>query len=100
MCRYCGTTLTLGGSSAASSGATGQEPGALILEDIGRQKIGVIKVVCTHTGLGLKEAKELAERAPCVVADWSDPARMVAFARALVEVGARVGEPYAGLARR
>lgn len=36
----------------------------VVLDDIGNQKIAVIKAVKAETGLGLKEAKELVESAP------------------------------------
>ena len=36
----------------------------MVLENAGGQKIQVIKVVRTATGLGLKEAKELVDGAP------------------------------------
>jgi large subunit ribosomal protein L7/L12 len=35
-----------------------------VLESFGDQKIGVIKVVRSATGLGLKEAKDLVEGVP------------------------------------
>ena len=37
------------------------------LTEIGQQKIGVIKVVKEVLGLGLKEAKDLVEKAPTIV---------------------------------
>lgn len=39
----------------------------VVLTDAGAQKINVIKVVRAHTGLGLKEAKDLVDSAPKVV---------------------------------
>jgi ribosomal protein L7/L12 len=75
-------------------------PGTLRLDDCGPSLIWVIKVLREHTGLGLKEAKDLAEAAPCVVAQWSDPFRMQRFHADLVAAGARatftapVGTPY------
>ncbi len=42
----------------------------VFLVSTGPQKIEVIKVIRAYTDLGLKEAKGLAESAPCVV--WSD----------------------------
>jgi large subunit ribosomal protein L7/L12 len=38
-----------------------------VLTGIGDKKINVIKVVRAHTGLGLKEAKELVDKAPNTV---------------------------------
>ena len=39
----------------------------VVLESFGEKKIGVIKVVRSATGLGLKEAKDLVEAAPSKV---------------------------------
>jgi large subunit ribosomal protein L7/L12 len=39
----------------------------VVLENFGEKKIGVIKVVRSATGLGLKEAKDLVEAAPSKV---------------------------------
>jgi ribosomal protein L7/L12 len=40
----------------------------VILKEVGRRKIKVIKVVCEATGLGLKEAKDLVDSAPSLIA--------------------------------
>jgi large subunit ribosomal protein L7/L12 len=50
------------------------EPGApreVRLVSCGPNKLAVVKVVREATGLGLKEAKELVERAPCAVGTFS-----------------------------
>ena len=39
----------------------------VILKDVGPEKIKVIRVVREVTGLGLKEAKELVDKAPSTV---------------------------------
>jgi large subunit ribosomal protein L7/L12 len=84
-CRYCGATLLLDGEVAAAPA------GALRLEECGPNKIAVIKVIREHTGLGLREAKDLSEAAPCVLAEWDDAARMERFRADLEAVGARTG---------
>ena len=56
----------------AGAGAAGGEAAAaeeqtefdVILTGFGEKKINVIKVVRAHTGLGLKEAKDLVDKAP------------------------------------
>lgn len=53
-----------GGGAAAEEEQTEFD---VMLESFGDQKIGVIKVVRSATGLGLKEAKELVESAPSKV---------------------------------
>jgi large subunit ribosomal protein L7/L12 len=59
--------------AVAAPGAAGGDAGAaeeektefdVILAAFGEKKINVIKAVRAHTGLGLKEAKELVEGAP------------------------------------
>ena len=80
-CAYCGTTLTVGGAPIAAAGT-------LRLEDCGPNKIQVIKIIREHTGLGLKEAKDLAESTPCVLAEWDD-ARIDLFRAELAAAGAR-----------
>jgi large subunit ribosomal protein L7/L12 len=77
-------------------------PGTLRLDACGPNKISVIKVIREHTGLGLKEAKDLCEAAPCELARWSEPLRMQSFHDDLLAAGARasvtaaVGTPYRG----
>jgi large subunit ribosomal protein L7/L12 len=39
----------------------------VVLQAVGEKKINVIKVVRAHTGLGLKEAKDLVDNAPNTV---------------------------------
>ncbi|MCB1020436.1 MAG: ribosomal protein L7/L12 [Bryobacterales bacterium] len=52
-------------------------------------KIGTIKVVREATGLGLKQAKQLVEAAPALVAEGLDRAAAQALARNLSDIGAR-----------
>jgi ribosomal protein L7/L12 len=80
-CVYCGATLSVGGAPAGK--------GTLRLEDCGRNKIQVIKVIREHTKLGLKEAKDLAEGTQCVLAEWEDGERLERFRAELVAQGAR-----------
>lgn len=60
--------------AGAGAGASGGEEAAeeqtefnVMLNSIGDKKINVIKAVREVTSLGLKEAKELVESAPCAV---------------------------------
>lgn len=58
--------------AGGAAGAAGGDAGAaeektefdVVLQSFGEKKINVIKVVRAHTGLGLKEAKELVDNAP------------------------------------
>jgi len=60
-------------AGAGAGGAGGEEAAEeqtefnVILNSIGDKKINVIKAVREVTSLGLKEAKELVESAPCAV---------------------------------
>lgn len=60
------------------------------LTDIGASKLNVIKAVREITGLGLKEAKEKVESAPCVVKDGADKAEADELKAKLEEAGAKV----------
>ena len=53
--------------AASPSDAEEQSEFSVTLQDIGPNKINVIKAVREETTLGLKEAKELVESAPTVV---------------------------------
>jgi large subunit ribosomal protein L7/L12 len=53
-----------------------------------KAKIKIIKEVRTITGLGLKEAKDLVEKAPCIVKDNLSKADADKFLKVLVEAGA------------
>src|SRR5690625_1491653 len=54
------------GPAGAGGGAAGEEQTEfdVVLAAAGDKKVGVIKVVRTLTGLGLREAREMGERAP------------------------------------
>ena len=56
-------------SGTADAGAASWQADVVNIEltDIGQQKIGVIKAVKELLGLGLKEAKDLVEKAPTVL---------------------------------
>ena len=58
-----------GAGPAAGGGAPVEEQTEfdVILQSSGEKKINVIKVVRAHTGLGLKEAKDLVDAAPKTV---------------------------------
>ena len=58
-----GAGAAVGGEDAAEE----QTEFNVMLNSIGDKKINVIKAVREVTSLGLKEAKELVESAPCVV---------------------------------
>ena len=86
-CPYCGATMVVEGGNVVAAPPTA---GGVYLEDAGASKIAVIKVVREHTGLGLKGAKELVERAPCEMPICEDANLTAAFRAELMENGAKV----------
>jgi len=60
------------------------------LKTAGDQKIQVIKVLKEALGLGLKEAKELAESAPAMIKEGLDKAAAEELKAKLIEAGASV----------
>ncbi|HQT81749.1 MAG: 50S ribosomal protein L7/L12 [Ferrovum sp. 37-45-19] len=60
----------------------------VILTSAGDNKVNVIKVVRTITGLGLKEAKDLVDGAPKPVKEGVSKADADAIAKQLAEAGA------------
>ena len=77
---------------AAAGGATEEEKTEfdVVLADIGSEKIKVIKVVRTLTGLGLKEAKDLVDGAPGNVKESVSKDEAEEAKNQLEEVGAKV----------
>lgn len=83
---------------AAPAAAAGAAPAAaeekdsfdVVLADSGANKINVIKVVRTITGLGLKEAKDLVEGAPQVVKEGVSKDDAAKLKKELEEAGAKV----------
>ena len=61
------------------------------LKEVGANKIAVIKAVRTATGLGLKEAKDLVEKAPTKVKEGISKEYDEALKKAYEEAGAVVG---------
>ncbi len=62
----------------------------VILKEVGANKIGVIKVVRALTGLGLKEAKEMVDKAPSILKEGAPTDEANAIKAKLEEVGAKV----------
>lgn len=62
----------------------------VIILEVGANKVKIIKVIRESTGLGLKEAKELVDNAPCVVRTGLDKNEADIIAQNLVNEGAKV----------
>lgn len=76
-----------GGEAAASEEKTEFD---VILQAAGEKKINVIKVVRAHTGLGLKEAKDLVDGAPKTVKEGISKDEAEKIRKELEEAGATV----------
>ena len=62
----------------------------VVMTSFGENKVAVIKVVRTVTGLGLKEAKDLVEGAPSTVKEAVSKAEAEDVKKQLEEAGAKV----------
>jgi large subunit ribosomal protein L7/L12 len=82
---------------AAAPAAAGAAPAAeeqtefnVVMSNHGANKVNVIKVVRTVTGLGLKEAKDLVEATPAIVKEGISKQDAEDIKKQLVEAGATV----------
>lgn len=76
-----------GGETAAAEEKTEFD---VILTAFGEKKINVIKVVRAHTGLGLKEAKDVVDKAPNPVKEGISKDEAEKIKKELEEAGATV----------
>ena len=75
---------------AAGAAEAEQTEFDVILKSAGAAKLGVVKAVKEATGLGLKEAKEIVDKAPVAVKEKVSKAEAEALKAALEEAGAEV----------
>ena len=88
-----GVTAAAAAPAAADGGDSAAEEKSafdLTLANAGSNKVAVIKAVRAITGLGLKEAKEKAESAPCVLKEGVGKDEAEEFKKQLEEAGATV----------
>jgi large subunit ribosomal protein L7/L12 len=80
------------GAPAAGGVAAAEEKTEfdVILQSVGDKKINVIKVVRAHTGLGLKEAKDLVDTAPKPVKEGVSKDEAEKLKKEFEEAGATV----------
>ncbi len=84
--------------AVAAPGAAGADAAAaeeknefdVVLSSFGSNKVAVIKVVRTITGLGLKEAKDTVEGAPSTIKEGASKEDSENFKKQLEEAGASV----------
>jgi large subunit ribosomal protein L7/L12 len=79
-----------GGAAAPEAAAEEQTEFDVVLSSFGDNKVAVIKVVRTITGLGLKEAKDLVEAAPSPVREGAPKEEAEEIKKQLEEAGAQV----------
>ena len=82
---------------AAVAGAASEEAAAeekdsfdVVMTSFGENKVAVIKVVRTITGLGLKEAKDMVEGVPSTVKEDANKEESETIKKQLEEAGAAV----------
>jgi large subunit ribosomal protein L7/L12 len=78
------------GAAAPAAEVEEQTEFDVILEEVGDEKIKVIKAVRELTGLGLKDAKDLVDGAPKPVREGVDKAASEEAQKKLEEAGAKV----------
>ena len=77
-------------AAAEAAGPAEQTEFDVVLTSAGQAKLQVIKAVKENAGLGLKEAKELVDKAPVAVKEKVSKAEAEALKAALEEAGAEV----------
>ncbi|MFL1780788.1 50S ribosomal protein L7/L12 [Candidatus Hepatincolaceae symbiont of Richtersius coronifer] len=90
-----GVTAVAAAAPAASTGAAAPEVEqkdefSIHLLSFGENKINVIKEVRTITGLGLKEAKDLVEKAPTILKEGVKKSEIEELKKSLEAAGAKV----------
>ena len=79
-----------GGAGAPAEAVEEQTEFDVVMSSFGENKVAVIKVVRTVTGLGLKEAKDLVEGAPSAIKEGVPKAEAEDIKKKLEEAGAKV----------
>jgi large subunit ribosomal protein L7/L12 len=85
-------TVVAGGGGAAAGAAPAEEKTefAVVLTDVGGNKINVIKAVREVTSLGLKEAKDLVDGAPKTVKEGVNKEEAATIKKKFEDAGAKV----------
>jgi large subunit ribosomal protein L7/L12 len=82
------TAVAVAGPAAAAEEAEEKTEFDVVLTEVGQEKIKVIKVVRELTGLGLKEAKEVVDKAPSKVKEGVNKEDAEKIVASFKEVGA------------
>ena len=83
-------TVTVAGGAAAAPAEEEKTNFDVILKSFGSEKLKVIKLVKELTGLGLKDAKDLVEKAPAPIKEGLPKADAEGLKKQLEELGAEV----------
>jgi large subunit ribosomal protein L7/L12 len=79
-----------GGGGGGAEAAAEQTEFDVILKDAGPNKLAVVKLVKDLTGLGLKEAKELVDKAPSTLKSAVSKDEAAGLKKSIEEAGAAV----------
>ena len=82
--------MMAGGGAAAAAPVEEKTEFAVVLTEVGANKINVIKAVREVTSLGLKEAKDLVDGAPKTVKEGVSKEEAETIKKKFVEAGATV----------
>jgi len=84
--------VMVAGGAAPAGAAPAEEKTEfdVILSSFGDKKINVIKVVRAHTGLGLKEAKDLVDSAPSTIKEAVSKEEAENLKKEFEEAGAKI----------
>src|SRR6478752_4811560 len=84
--------MMAGGGGAAAGAAPAEEKTefAVVLKDVGSNKINVIKAVREVTSLGLKEAKDLVDGAPKTIKEGISKEEAATIQKKFTDAGATV----------
>ena len=82
--------VAAGPAAGGEAAAEEKDSFDVILKSAGAAKLAVVKAVKEHTGLGLKEAKEVVDNAPPKLKEGVAKAEAEALKKALEEAGAEI----------
>jgi len=79
-----------GAGAAPAEAATEKTSFDVFLKSAGANKLQIVKLVKELTGVGLKDAKDLVDKAPCAIKEGVDKAEAESLQKKLTEAGAEV----------
>jgi large subunit ribosomal protein L7/L12 len=82
--------VVAGGGGGAAEAAAEKTEFDVVLKDAGPNKLAVVKLVKDLTGLGLKEAKELVDKAPSPLKSGVSKDEAAGLKKSIEEAGASV----------